>query len=35
MKDEKHRTHQIDDLAQGVLQDALPASWVPNKQKSD
>lgn len=31
----KHRTHQIDDLAQRVLRDALPPSWVPNEQHND
>src|SRR4051794_40378527 len=31
----KHRTHQIDDLAQRVLRDALPPAWVPNEQTND
>ena len=31
----KHRTHQIDDLAQRVFRDALPTSWVPNEQHKD
>lgn len=32
---QKHRTHQIDDLANRVLIDALPLSWVANKQEKD
>jgi hypothetical protein len=31
----KHRTHQIDDLAQRILRDALPPTWVPNRQEND
>src|SRR4051794_22299563 len=31
----KHRTHQIDELAQRVFRDALPATWVPNEQHKD
>ncbi len=31
----KHRTHQIDDLAQRFLRDALPPTWVPNEQHRD
>jgi hypothetical protein len=35
MKMNKHRTHQIDDLAQQILHAALPPSWVPNEQHRD
>jgi Domain of unknown function (DUF4365) len=31
----KHRSHQIDDLAQRVFRDALPSTWVVNKQDDD
>jgi hypothetical protein len=31
----KHHTHQIDDLAQRFLRDALPPTWVPNEQHKD
>jgi hypothetical protein len=31
----RHRTHQIDELAQRVLRDALPPTWVPNEQHND
>ncbi len=31
----KHRTHQIDELAQRFLEGALPPSWVPNEQHKD
>jgi hypothetical protein len=31
----RHRTHQIDELAQRALRDALPTTWVPNKQEND
>ena len=31
----RHRTHQIDDLAQRVLRDALHPSWVLNEQHND
>ncbi len=32
---QKHRTHQIDDLAQRVLPDALAPTWVLNEQHND
>lgn len=32
---QKHRTHQIDDLAQRVLRNALPPTWVLNEQHND
>jgi len=32
---QKHPTHQIDDLAQRVLRDALPPTWVLNDQHND
>jgi len=31
----KHRTHQIDDLAQRVFREALPPTWVANEQHHD
>ena len=31
----KHRSHQIDNLAQQFLWSALPVTWVPNKQEND
>ncbi len=32
---QRHRTHQIDELAQRVLRDALPSTWVLNEQHND
>lgn len=32
---EKSRSHQIDDLAQRILRDALPPTWIVNKQSED
>ena len=31
----KHRSHQIDELAQRVLRDSLPLTWVPNRHDKD
>ena len=31
----KHRTHQIDDLAQRVFHNALPPTWVSNEHTND
>jgi hypothetical protein len=31
----KHRSHQIDDLAQRFFCDSLPPTWVPNEQHKD
>jgi len=31
----KHRTLQIEDLAQRMFRDALPPAWVPNEQHKD
>lgn len=31
----RHRNHQIDELAQRVLRDALPPTWVLNEQHND
>src|SRR5258707_530073 len=32
---QKHPAHQTDDLAQRILRDALPPSWVVNEQGKD
>lgn len=32
---QRHRTHQIDELAQRVLRDALPPTWVLNEHHKD
>ena len=31
----RHRTHQIDELAQRIFKNALPPTWVVNKQEND